>query len=327
MAIGAGGAALIGAGASLLGAGGNMFAGGKMNWKNRMFARDMYWMQREDAMNDYHMQRQYALEDWERQNSYNEKMLGEQREYDKDIWNMQNAYNEGMLKDQRNYDSPMAQMQRFKEAGLNPNLIYGNMSAGPSFKTSGFDQGRANTSAPFDAIGMRSPSMSVPQGDPLRMDTSFIDRYFAIRERGAQVNNLEAQNELIKQNTRNARLDGAIKALKEDEGHYDFDLKKALRSYFVDAIAANTESATYKAHMANQEFHQRDKMNPLLLDKAYEELQLKRGQKVSQQLQQQLMQVELNMRKLGINPNDPVYLRVLSQILAGDFSFLDNWKK
>lgn len=38
---------------------------------------------------------------------------------DKEMWNLQNEYN-----------TPQNQMQRFKEAGLNPNMIYGQGSAG-----------------------------------------------------------------------------------------------------------------------------------------------------------------------------------------------------
>lgn len=38
---------------------------------------------------------------------------------DQEMWNLQNLYN-----------SPKAQMQRFKQAGLNPNLIYGRGSSG-----------------------------------------------------------------------------------------------------------------------------------------------------------------------------------------------------
>lgn len=37
-----------------------------------------------------------------------------------------------MLEDQRKYDSPAQQMQRFKDAGLNPNLIYGQMQSSAS---------------------------------------------------------------------------------------------------------------------------------------------------------------------------------------------------
>lgn len=49
---------------------------------------------------------------------------------------LQNQYNVDMWKMQADYNSPQSQMQRFAEAGLNPNLIYGqgsngNMSSAP----------------------------------------------------------------------------------------------------------------------------------------------------------------------------------------------------
>lgn len=43
---------------------------------------------------------------------------------------LQNAYNLDMWKMQNEYNSPQSQMQRFKEAGLNPNLIYGQGTSG-----------------------------------------------------------------------------------------------------------------------------------------------------------------------------------------------------
>lgn len=56
----------------------------------------------------------------ENQRFEHEKQLAEQQnQYNLDMWRMQNEYN-----------SPAAQMQRFKEAGLNPNLIYGQGSNG-----------------------------------------------------------------------------------------------------------------------------------------------------------------------------------------------------
>lgn len=56
---------------------------------------------------------------------YNKALAAQQNQYNIDMWKMQAEYN-----------SPQAQMQRFSEAGLNPNLIYGqgsngNMSSAP----------------------------------------------------------------------------------------------------------------------------------------------------------------------------------------------------
>lgn len=61
--------------------------------------------------------------------AYNKKLASQQNQYNIDMWKMQADYN-----------SPQAQMQRFKDAGLNPNLIYGqgssgNMSSAPEMVT------------------------------------------------------------------------------------------------------------------------------------------------------------------------------------------------
>lgn len=59
-----------------------------------------------------------------------------QYKYNKRLMKRQNQYNIDMWKMQADYNSPQSQMQRFQDAGLNPNLIYGqgsngNMSSAP----------------------------------------------------------------------------------------------------------------------------------------------------------------------------------------------------
>lgn len=50
---------------------------------------------------------------------YQQKLMEQQNQYNVDMWKMQAEYN-----------SPQAQMQRYSQAGLNPNLIYGQGSSG-----------------------------------------------------------------------------------------------------------------------------------------------------------------------------------------------------
>ena len=52
-------------------------------------------------------------------NKTNIRLAREGRQHDVDMWNRQNAYN-----------TPEMQMQRLKEAGLNPNLMYGSGTTG-----------------------------------------------------------------------------------------------------------------------------------------------------------------------------------------------------
>ena len=52
-------------------------------------------------------------------NRMNYKLAHEGMQHEIDMWNMQNAYN-----------TPQAQMERLKQAGLNPNLMYGQGNVG-----------------------------------------------------------------------------------------------------------------------------------------------------------------------------------------------------
>lgn len=56
--------------------------------------------------------------------------LALQQKYYKEQAALQNQYNIDMWKMQADYNSPANQMRRFQEAGLNPNLIYGQGSNG-----------------------------------------------------------------------------------------------------------------------------------------------------------------------------------------------------
>ena len=75
-------------------------------------------------------------------NYYSKKNTKKAYERDLAFWNMQNEYN-----------TPENQMARLKEAGLNPNLIYGQISSGNSSSSvhSGIAQERFNVN-PLDDI-------------------------------------------------------------------------------------------------------------------------------------------------------------------------------
>lgn len=84
----------------------------------------------------------------QRQLEYNKELYDKQRADALADWNMQNAYN-----------SPSQQMQRFKEAGLNPNLVYGQMTNSPvvrstEAKAPDFVAPRIDTSAIGSSLSM-----------------------------------------------------------------------------------------------------------------------------------------------------------------------------
>lgn len=104
--------------------------------------------------------------------------------------NLRNAYN--MWVKQQEYNSPSMQMQRLKEAGLNPNLVYGQSSGGAA--------GNANSApdAPTVDFG-HTGSDFVNSYMAMQMNRSVVDK------QAAEVANLEVQNSVL-------RMDAALRA-------------------------------------------------------------------------------------------------------------------
>lgn len=93
--------------------------------------------------------------------SYAREMYDKQRADALADWNMQNLYN-----------SPKEQMIRFKEAGLNPNLIYGQMSNSPVVRSSSPQS--YNPTAPQADLGSTA-NMALSQYYDTQLKTAQID--------------------------------------------------------------------------------------------------------------------------------------------------------
>lgn len=106
----------------------------------------------------------------QQQNQSNSQMQELQYRRQLEMWNRQNAYN-----------SPKSQMTRLKEAGLNPNLVYGSGSVVGN--TSG---GIPQYQAPSLKYDFRMP-------DP----GSNLGQYQDMQIKNAQINNLAKQGQLI----------------------------------------------------------------------------------------------------------------------------------
>lgn len=113
-----------------------------------------------------------------------------QYQYSKDLemWNKQNDYN-----------SPVNQMARFKDAGLNPNLMYGQGSPGNATQLPKY-------SAPTMQYNVQSGDIS--QG--LGVISQFQD--FGIKQ--AQIDNLNAQAENTRARTVNENLTAGLMGIK-----------------------------------------------------------------------------------------------------------------
>lgn len=174
--------ALIAAGSAVAGAGANVIGG--INSSNTQ--RDINAMNLEEARRILMMQRQWALFDWDKVNSYN---------------------------------SPLQQMQRYKEAGLNPQLIYGNVNNSPAAMIRNTTQGAYAQ----DPTGIIAGNNQVARGIATGA-SDMVNNYFAAKQlendtnlKQAQILNLKSQsdktqldNELTRKNFNELAIKAAV---------------------------------------------------------------------------------------------------------------------
>lgn len=143
-----------------------------------------------------------------------------------EMWNLQNAYN-----------SPTAQMSRLRQAGLNPNLVYGSGVTGNS-----------SGSAPqYEPVKVQRATMEPYRGWNLGLSDA-ISTYMAARQNQAQVENMEAQNKLIKEQARTEGIRQGNIAMSTARSGFDLNLARELRNVSIDRAIA--EKNLTEAHNA-----------------------------------------------------------------------------
>lgn len=246
------------------------------NKKARKFAREMYDIQRKDSIAD---------------------------------WQMQNEYN-----------SPGQQMARLKAAGLNPNLVYGSGAVAN------------NASAP------RQADFDQPSQIPIRFDTgSIVNDYYDTKLRQAQTDNLEAQRRVIEQDAALRAAQIASVAASTSKTGVDterglFDLSQAQR--LADTSVATAEANLRKINVDIDYTLDNNERQAALatntLAQGAEAILRSRSERATgevqrRQLEEQIKNVrndtklkdlDIDLRKMGINPNDPMYMRILGRIVG-----------
>lgn len=278
----------IGAGA---GAAFNMANQWYTNYKNRQWQEKMYGRQRSDA-----------LEDWQRQNAYNEQMLGNQRAYDENWWHKQNAYNRELWDMENKYNSPAAQMARYKAAGLNPNLIYGQSNTGGSISTAQFESERpraAQKASPtYGNYNAVAPQFDLQNGILSAME---------LRQRQAQTDAIKASTEVSKQDALLRATQIANTAADTANKNFALGLNSDLRQTSVDAAKANLRTLIQTLDISAQRNTREGLMN-------MSQLATMSDQRDNLKLDTKLKQLDIDMRKLGVEKTDPIYWRVLSRL-------------
>lgn len=241
------------------------------------------------------------------------------RRFALDMYGRQRADAHADWMKQNEYNSPAAQMQRFKEAGLNPNLIYG----------------QGNEASPIRSSSAPDWSPTAPQfNNPLA--SAGMD-YVDVTTKQQQQDNLTTQNEILKKEVdlktaqilstllgndskafdlglkgelRQTSVDMAKQLLAKVTQDMDLDLKRDSREHRTEIRNENLTAASLAASARSLE----EAASRILQNKA---TTAKVRQEIANLIKDgQLKQMDINLRKLGINPSDPTWQRVLGQFMS-----------
>ncbi|AXF52010.1 MAG: DNA pilot protein [Microviridae sp.] len=144
---------------------------------------------------------------------FNREMFEKQGQRELEYWRLQNEYN-----------SPIAQMQRLQDAGLNPNLVYGN--------------GATAEGGPLRAGG----APSAPNFKASNYDFSnVVDQVLAVKQRQAGIKLTEAQADAVRQNT--------------EVGSFELEARKEIgQSAFTRQLQTKIANATFQDEKAINEY-------------------------------------------------------------------------
>lgn len=144
------------------------------------------------------------------------------------MWNLQNAYN-----------SPTQQMARLRSAGLNPNLVYGSGVTGNS----------AGSTPQYQPVDIKRAELSPYRGWNQGL-TDAVSNFLAFRSNRAQVENMEAQNSLIRQQTATEATRQANIAASTARSEFDLSQANRLKDVSVSMAEAQMSKAQHDASTA-----------------------------------------------------------------------------
>lgn len=245
----------------------------------------------------------------------NQAMYKAQRRDALSDWAMQNEYN-----------SPREQMRRLRDAGLNPNLVYGHgadAQSGANIRQS--DYGRSEFNLPggrnIDFMGMYDMRLKSAEADNLTAQNDVIEQEKFLKEAQTLATlqsvdtskfNLEQQMRLkdISYESHVAALDKLHKDISSVEAHTKVALDNNDRAAAMQAY--NIKEAVQRILTARK-------------NRAHTDAQIKMIDKQLQLLDQdeQLKQYEIDLNKRGVNKGDPWYWRGIQNI----FNYLNRVNK
>lgn len=267
-----------------------------------------------------------AYQNWQNQKDINEANIRANREqYEREQkaanenWSLANAYN-----------SPMQQMTRLRQAGLNPNLVYG--------------RGADNTAGSIQTIQKSMPTQTAPR---LELDklSGMANEYANLKAVAAQTENTQQATMTAKANEELTKMNVAKVATETARSKFDLEQAKQLKNSVIEGARLDnmmkyttinvTLNRDQREQMANSKNLQKTTQDILESEQRvlYQKMLMENNPKQQQYLQKQIdmMSVAIQNAKhdgtykawvarladMGMSPSDPYAVRLLSSPMAG----------
>jgi len=242
------------------------------------------------------------------QNRYISSANDASRRFTLDMYNLQRRDALSDWQMQNEYNSPAAQMKRFIDAGLNPNLIYGNLgsSVAANVRPSSPSTGGANFQ-PKNALAfydiMRQQSQAGLANSTIALNSA--------RE-------LLLAQQTAGQASKNALLAERVPYAKELAKVSMDAARKNLEKLSADIMKTNAGTS-----MLLSEDVRRDAYLSIAKDKSKAQIdEIKKRMDVLEK-DAELKRLEIQMRNKGLTFNDALWQRLLGQFLLGENSIQD----
>lgn len=205
-----------------------------------------------------------------------------------------NKYNVAQWRRQNAYNDPSSQMQRLRNAGLNPNLIYGT--------------------SPTSATGNASP-ITPGKAEPYQFDNPLKDvmAYANVKNTEATTDNLKEQNKvLVQEALLKAAQTGQI-GIQTSKTKFDLELAEELRNTSLEAAKENLRSLKANAYGTELDNYVKSQTQKDQIEDIQARARLAKANETGQNLQNSLLDLEKELRRLGIERGDPWYFRILGR--------------
>lgn len=223
-------------------------------------------------------------------NKTNIRLAQEGREHDVDMWNRQNAYN-----------TPEMQMQRLKEAGLNPNLIYGSGQASTG-----------NADAPKQAhVATTSNALaSFNNNNAIQM----LGAYQDWQVKKAQIKNIEAETQAkVFGNEYQSYLRPNYNILADTEVWKKRHDKEYSQSASLEKYQDwKTKALQYQTDKKAGAFQSRSEMHQARLNESKQRFEYLKKQTTQKDLQ---IQLDQQLKPYGMSTADELWQRKLVPII------------